>query len=127
MVAEFSFKILTCLGVWRPQSWTSKWSIRIYNTYNFLFLIFEYYYAFTFLISMFQNIDNTENLLQNIFFFSSIFIIAFKITYVTIYREEIISFTNMFLDKMCLPCNKKEVRIYQTFNEKERYRLLINY
>lgn len=120
MVAKFSFQILSYLGVWRPQSWTSKWPIRFYNIYNFMLLTFEYYYALTFLISAFQNMHNMENLLQNIFFFSSIFIIAFKATYVTIYREEIISFTNMFLNVKCLPRNENEIKIYKTLLDKER-------
>ncbi|XP_051153458.1 odorant receptor 67c-like [Leptopilina boulardi] len=120
MVAEFSFKILTYLGVWRPQSLTSKWSIRIYNICTFIMLSFEQYFALTLIIYLFQNIHNTEIVLQSIFTFSSIFMIAFKVTYINVYREEVISFINMFMNKKCLPRNKDEVKIYKTLHEKER-------
>ncbi|XP_051153456.1 odorant receptor 4-like isoform X2 [Leptopilina boulardi] len=121
MVAELSFTIFSYLGVWRPETWTSKWSIRVYNIYNFFILTFEYYYAFTFLISLFQNIHIAGVRLQNLFFFSSIFLLAFKVTYVGVYREEIIFFKNMFLEKKCLPRNKEERKIVKTLIDKERF------
>lgn len=120
MVAEFSFQILTWLGVWKPQTLQSKWSIRIYNICTFIVLTFEQLFAFTFIISIMKNIHNTIIILQSIFICSTIFMIAFKLIYINIYKEEVISFTNMFMNKYCLPRNKEEIKIYKTFSDKER-------
>lgn len=124
MVAEFSFKILTYTGFWRPQSLTSKWSIRIYNICSLFMLTYKQFYALSFIIFLFQNIENKEFLFQNIFLSSSISLTTFKVTYVNVYRKEITSFTNMFLDEKCSPRNKNEKNIYETLIEKERYYLI---
>lgn len=120
MVAEFSFKILTYLGLWKPQTLRSKWSKCIYNICTIFMLLFEHFYAFSFIITLFQNYHKTEILLQNLFLCSSIFIITFKVTYLNVYREEIISFTNMFLDDKCFPRNKNEMEICKIRMNRER-------
>ena len=107
-------------GIWRPTSWTSKWAIRFYNFYNCFMLAFIYYFGLTFLISICQNFDDFDLLTENIFFFSGLFVLSLKITYISIYRENIIAFKNMFLQSNCCPRDIHELAIRKKFHEIDR-------
>ncbi|XP_051173282.1 odorant receptor 67c-like [Leptopilina boulardi] len=119
-VGEFSFKIMEYFGVWRPISWQSIWAIRLYNLYNFFMLAFLYFFTLTFFISLFENKHNKEVFMENSFYFSTLLVLCFKITYVRFKREEIIALTNMFLQGKCIPRNQDEFIIQQNILAEER-------
>lgn len=119
-VAEFSFKTMSYFGIWRPTTLTSFWAIRLYNFYTINMMLFYFYYAITFLINLFQNKHKPDIFIENIFFFSSALLIALKITYVVLARQDVNSLLNLFSHKYCLPRNNEENMIYKNFQEKER-------
>lgn len=119
-VAEFSFQILSVIGFWRPIIFTSIWKIRLYNLCTIILLIFKYYFPITFLINLYYNLHDPQIVIENVFFFTSTFLIALKITYLNLSRQKIISLINMFLQKNCLPQNKEESAILEKYYYKER-------
>lgn len=120
-VGEYSFKIMEYLGLWRPISWQSIWSIRLYNLYSTMILAFLYYFTFTFFISLFENKHNKKIFVENFFYFTTLIVLCFKITYLRFKREEIIELINMFLQGYCIPRNQDEFKIQQKIVHKERW------
>lgn len=126
-VAEYSFRMLSITGVWRPISFTSVWQIRLYNIYSAIVFIFNNFFVSTFLINLYQNRSNPEVYIENFFFFTTTILICVKVTYFNIYRDDITSLINMFVQKNCLSRNNKEAAIHHKYNEKKRFVKLINY
>lgn len=118
-IAEFSFKILSLLGAWRPSTLTTRCRKRIYNFYSIASLIFQFFFSITFFINLCQNINDQEVYIENIFFFTTTFLLALKITYLKFCRQDIKCLINLILLKSSLPRNNEEVAIYKKCKESE--------
>lgn len=119
-LAEFSLKIMSYFGIWRPRSMTTLWTIRLYDLYSLIMLLHKYYFAITVLINLCQNKDKLIEYVENIVFFTTAFLIAVKMLYLKFRKQELKSFMNLALQHRSLPRNNEEALIYENFQYKER-------
>ncbi|XP_051153388.1 odorant receptor 67c-like [Leptopilina boulardi] len=120
-IGELSFTLMEYLGIWRPISFTSKWSIFIYNVYSIFIIIIMYFHTSTFFVNMCLNFNNTDLLIDNIIYFTGLTTLCFKMTYIKIYRNDFIAFKNMFLDTKCITQNRHELSIQFKFFKNDRF------
>lgn len=120
-IGELSFTFMKYLGICRPPTLRSKYTIFLYNVYSLLIISIMYFHTTTFFVNICLNINNINLILDNIIYFTTLFTLCFKMTYIKIYRNDIIAFKNMFLDKQCIPQNKHELSIRIKIYENERF------
>ncbi|XP_051153385.1 odorant receptor 67c-like isoform X1 [Leptopilina boulardi] len=120
-IAEYTFNIMSYIGLWRPMSLKSLWAIRIYNFCTIIVLLNQFYFSITFLINLYQNKNKSEIFTDSIFCFSNTFLVAFKIAYFNYRKKDVKFLMKLFLQKQNLPCNIEEAVIYKKFEDKERF------
>ncbi|XP_051153472.1 odorant receptor 94a-like [Leptopilina boulardi] len=119
-VAEFSFKTMSYFGVWRPTFLTSLWAIRLYTLYSISIFLNKIFFVISLLIYLYQNKHKPAILAENLYLFTTLFLLTFKLAYFNVHRQDVYNLLNLFLQKHCLPCDSEEIRIYKKFQYKER-------
>lgn len=119
-LAQFSLKTISYFGILRPKSITSFRASRLYNIYSIIILLHKYCYSITILINICQNRHKLDIFIESMFFFTSTLLIAFKMTYLKLHQQDLISFINLSSKKKYLPRNNEEALIYEKFRYKER-------
>lgn len=119
-VAVLSFKTMSYVGIFRPSCITSIWAIRLYNFYSIIVLLYKFYFAITFVIDLLENKNKSDILIENIFFFTTAFLMASKMTYLKFHQHKIESFMNLISQKEYLPRNDEEALIHEKWQYKGR-------
>lgn len=119
-VIESLLQLLSYFGMWRPKVVKSPWAIRIYLLYSAVIIINIGYFGLTFLILLYLNRDKIAVYPENIFSFTTICLISFKLAYMNFYRDDINELLSMFWQKHCFPFNDEEATIHRKFNQKQR-------
>ncbi|XP_051153384.1 odorant receptor Or1-like [Leptopilina boulardi] len=120
-IAEFTFKTMSYIGLWRPMSLKSLWAIRIYNFCTIFVLLYNFYFSLTFLIHLYQNKNKAEIFTENLFCFTNTFLLVFKIIYLNYRKQDVKFLMKLFRQKQNLPRNIEENAIYERFQDKKRF------
>ncbi|CAL7950593.1 unnamed protein product [Xylocopa violacea] len=113
------FTFLSCVGCWRPISWTSPLKVTLYNVYMYSLI----FLSFAFLVSQIGSlltVDNVDEFVDSTYMLITIFAGCCKITNLLLYRKEIIELTNVFLTEPCAASNIQEAQIQLTYDNQVR-------
>lgn len=119
--AKIPFRAMQYFGIWRPKTWTSPWAIRLYKLYSFVIIVLLTTFATTFFIYILRGAENLDALTENLIMFCGLCALSVKISNIFLRRDEIISFDNMFLEKICTPRSFHECAIQKEFEHKDRF------
>ncbi|XP_018317872.1 odorant receptor 46a-like [Mycetomoellerius zeteki] len=115
-ILQLTFKILTIVGCWRPQSCSSLYLRIIYDAYTVFMIILLY----TFLISQFLdiiwNVDNAEDFTENLYATMASVVSCSKMLSLLVNRKNINMLINVFLEKPYKPLEMDEMRIRYKFD-----------
>ncbi|XP_071631645.1 uncharacterized protein [Temnothorax longispinosus] len=115
-ILQLTFKILTIVGCWRPQSCSSSCLRIVYDTYTVFFVILLY----TFLISQFLdiiwNVDNAEDFTENFYATLASVVSCSKMLSLLVNRKNINMLTNVLLEKPYKTLEVDEMRIRYKFD-----------
>jgi len=115
-VLQFTFKILSIVGCWRPESCSSYCMRIVYDTYTVFMVILLY----TFLISQFLdiiwNVDNTEDFTENFYAALASVVSCSKMLSLLVNRNNINTLTNILIEKPYRPLDIDEMKIRHKFD-----------
>jgi len=116
-ILHLTFKILTFVGCWRPQSCSSFYLRIIYDMYTvFMFLL-----LYTFLVSQFLdiiwNVDNAEDFTENFYAMLASVISCSKVLSLLVNRKNIQMLINVLIEKPYRPLEMDEIRIRYKFDK----------
>ncbi|XP_018403362.1 PREDICTED: uncharacterized protein LOC108780224 [Cyphomyrmex costatus] len=115
-VLQLTFKILTLVGCWRPQSCSSLYLRIIYDAYTVFMIILLY----TFLISQFLdivwNVDNAEDFTENLYAMMASVVSCSKMLSLLVNRKNINMLINVLIEKPYRPLEMDEMRIRYKFD-----------
>jgi len=115
-ILHLTFKILTFVGCWRPQSCSSFYLRIIYDTYTVLMFLLLY----TFLVSQFLdiiwNVDNAEDFTENFYAMLASVISCSKVLSLLVNRKNIKMLINVLIEKPYRPLEMDEMRIRYKFD-----------
>ncbi|XP_039309008.1 odorant receptor 46a-like isoform X2 [Solenopsis invicta] len=115
-VLQLTFKILTIVGCWRPQSCSSFYLSIIYDIYTVFMIILLY----TFLVSQFLdiiwNVDNAEDFTENFYATLASVVSCSKMFSLLVNRKNINMLTNVLVERPYKPSEMDEMRIRYKFD-----------
>ncbi|XP_071631656.1 uncharacterized protein [Temnothorax longispinosus] len=115
-ILQLTFKILTIVGCWRPQSCSSSCLRIVYDTYTVLFVILLH----TFLVSQFLdiiwNVDNAEDFTENFYATLASVVSCSKMLSLLVNRKNINMLTNVLLEEPYKTLEVDEMRIRYKFD-----------
>ncbi|KAL6422685.1 hypothetical protein ACFW04_010728 [Cataglyphis niger] len=115
-VLQFTFKILTLVGCWRPESWSSLSMHIIYDAYTVFMIILLY----TFLVSQFLdiiwNVDNAEEFTENFYATLASVVSCSKILSLLVNRNNINTLANILVEEPYRPLDIDEMKIQFKFD-----------
>ncbi|XP_077264620.1 odorant receptor 46a-like [Temnothorax americanus] len=115
-ILQLTFKILTIVGCWRPQSCSSSCLRIVYDTYTVFFVILLH----TFLVSQFLdiiwNVDNAEDFTENFYATLASVVSCSKMLSLLVNRKNINMLTNVLLEKPYKTLEVDEMRIRYKFD-----------
>lgn len=116
-VLEFTFKVLTICGCWRPESWTSKYKRIIYRVYTVLIILL----VNSFTLSQFMDIiliaDNPDDVSDNFSILLPMFISCYKLLSLLANHKSIVKLTDILTKEPCRPSRPNELKIYYKFDK----------
>lgn len=121
---QISIAIFILFGLWRPQSWNTKWKIWLYETYSTVMITLYIAFIFTLLMYLLRVSKNTDSFTESLYNFLAIFTILIKQINVIVKRKTIIYLKEMFLDKLCQPRDLHELETLQKRSRICRYVLM---
>lgn len=115
-VLQLTFKILTIVGCWRPQSCSSFYLRIIYDAYTIFIIILLY----TFLVSQFLdiiwNVDNAEDFTENFYATLASVVSCSKMLSLLVNRKNIDMLTNVLIEEPYRSLEMDEMRIRCKFD-----------
>jgi len=115
-VLQFTFKLLTIIGCWRPESWSSLYMRIIYDAYTIFMVILLY----TFLVSQFMdiiwNVNNAEDFTENFYAMLASVVSCSKMLSLLVNRNNINTLTNILTKKPYKPLEIDEINIRYKFD-----------
>lgn len=115
-VLQFTFKLLTIVGCWRPESWSSLCMRIVYDTYTIFMIILLY----TFLVSQFLdiiwNVENAEEFTENFYATLASVVSCSKMLSLLVNRNNINALTNVLVEKPYRPLEIDEIKIRYKFD-----------
>ncbi|KYN28938.1 Odorant receptor 46a, isoform A [Trachymyrmex cornetzi] len=114
---SLNFFMYTICGMWRPIEWTSKVVNFLYNVFNYIVLLLEYFTMLTQFLDFLFVIDNVDDFVANSIWFVSFVDMVCKATVVVIRRNAIISLIQVLLKGPCKPQDEDEIAIQTKFDK----------
>ncbi|XP_077264606.1 odorant receptor 10-like isoform X5 [Temnothorax americanus] len=115
-VLEFTLKILTVVGCWPPNSWTTLCKRTVYNIYTtFVVLLLCTFLLFQ-LLDIILNVDNTDDFTDTFYFMLAMVNSCCKIVGLLINRKNIRILTNILTQKPFIPLEADEIEIRDKFD-----------
>ncbi|CAL1676380.1 unnamed protein product [Lasius platythorax] len=115
-VLQFTFKILTIVGCWRPESWSSLCMRIVYDAYTVFMIILLY----TFLVSQFLdiiwNVESAEDFTENFYATLASVVSCSKMLSLLVNRNNINTLTNILVEKPYRPLEVDEMKIRYKFD-----------
>ncbi|XP_070518472.1 odorant receptor 46a-like [Cardiocondyla obscurior] len=115
-ILHLTFKILTFIGCWRPQSCSSFYFRIIYDAYTIFMIILLY----TFLISQFLdiiwNVENAEDFTENFYATLASVVSCSKMLSLLVNRKNINTLINVLVEEPYKSLNVDEMRIQYKFD-----------
>lgn len=115
-VLEFPFKLLTIVGCWRPELWSSLYMRVVYNAYTVFMVILLY----TFLVSQFLdiiwNVDNAADFAENFYATLASVVSCSKMLSLLVNRNNINLLTKKLLKEPYKPLETEEINIRYKFD-----------
>ncbi|XP_072753272.1 odorant receptor 33a-like isoform X2 [Anoplolepis gracilipes] len=116
-ILQCTFKILTFIGCWRPESWSSLYMRIFYDAYTVFMIILLY----TFLVSQFfdiiWNVDNAEEFTENFYATLASVVSCSKMLSLLVNRNNIHTLTNILVEKPYKPLDINEMKIRYKFDK----------
>ncbi|CAL7950591.1 unnamed protein product [Xylocopa violacea] len=113
------FTLLSCSGCWRPISWSSPLKTLIYNAYTLFFVLLSIVFVITETGSLFT-VKSVDEFVDNTYVLITIFVGCCKLLNVLLYREQIISLMNIFLEEPCATSTIEETEIQTIYDARLR-------
>ena len=114
------FFVFQCLGIWRPKSWTSQWTIQLYRMYSLLITTVLLAFTSSSIIYSLRFAKDLDSLTESLLIFFVCCGANVKMYNILIHRTEIIDFDDMFLKKCCNPRDPQEAAIKKEFEYNDR-------
>jgi hypothetical protein len=115
-VLQFTFKLLTIVGCWRPESWSSLFMRIVYDAYTIFLVILLY----TFLVSQFLdiiwNVHNTEDFTENFYATLALVVSCTKMLSLLVNQNNINMLTNILIKEPYKPLEIDEINIRYKFD-----------
>ncbi|XP_011705963.1 PREDICTED: odorant receptor 94a-like [Wasmannia auropunctata] len=115
-VLEFTLKILTIVGCWPPNSWTSLCKRTVYNAYTAFVILLLFTFMLSQLMDVILNVDNTDDFTDTFYIMLAIFISCCKMVGLLINRKNIGLLTNILTEKPFIPLEADEIEIRHKFD-----------
>lgn len=116
-VLRFTFKLLTIIGCWRPESWSSRYMRITYDAYTIFMVVLLY----TFLVSQFLdiiwNVDNPDDFTENFYATLASVVSCSKMLSLLVNRNNIDTLTNVLAQRPYRPSKTEEIKIRYKFDK----------
>ena len=116
-VLEFTFKVLTICGCWRPESWTSLYKRIIYRVYTILVIFLVNSFALSQLMDTILIVDNSEDLSDNFSIMLPMLISCYKMLSLLANHKSIVKLTGILTEEPCRPERPNEMEIHYKFDK----------
>ncbi|XP_067207856.1 odorant receptor 94b-like [Linepithema humile] len=116
-VLDFTFKVLTICGCWRPKSWTSIYKRVAYRLYTILLILLTNTFVLSQIMDIILIADNPDDLSDNFCILLPMFITCYKMLSLLVNRKSIAKLTNILMEEPCRPLRPNEVKIQQKFDK----------
>ncbi|XP_024872663.1 odorant receptor 94b-like [Temnothorax curvispinosus] len=111
-----TLKILTVVGCWPPDSWTTLCKRTVYNIYTtFVVLLLCTFLLFQ-LLDIILNVDNTDDFTDTFYFMLAMVNSCCKIVGLLVNRKNIGILTNILTQKPFIPLEADEIEIRHKFD-----------
>ncbi|XP_012059525.1 PREDICTED: odorant receptor Or2-like [Atta cephalotes] len=114
---SLNFFMYTICGIWRPIEWSSKGVNFLYNVFNYIILLLEYFTMLTQFLDFLFVVNNIDDFIANSIWFVSFVAMVCKATVVVIRRNAIISLIQVLLKGLCKPQDEDEIAIQTKFDQ----------
>lgn len=121
MMYSLSFRIVTILGFWRPSEWDSGLARFVYNCFTVCMWMLIFSLTVSMLMDVVINVRNVDEFIENCFLLLTWINACCKMTYILLYRNEIINLLKILVDDHCRARDVGEQEIDNKFFEKTRY------
>lgn len=123
-IAPIPFRILKCIGLWRPMTW-SNWLKSAYTVFTVLVFVLLITITLTVFIGVYQMPTNDDLFAENVFLMFALINSCFKATNVLASRDLFIRMMKMNLDKRWQKLrDDKEQAIQDGFDKTIRFETL---
>lgn len=117
-VLEFTLKILTVVGCWPPNTWTSSFCKRtVYNAYTVFVILLLFTFMLPQLMDIVLNVDNTDDFTDTFYIMLAMIISCCKMVGLLINRKSIGILTNILTQKPFIPLEADEIEIRSKFDK----------
>ncbi|XP_012531586.1 odorant receptor 46a [Monomorium pharaonis] len=116
-VLELTLNILTVVGCWPPNSWTSLCKRTIYNIYTVSLILLLFPYSLSQFMDVILNVDNTDDFTDTFYVMLATIISCCKMISILINRKNIGIFTNILTQKPFIPLEADEIEIRHKFDK----------
>lgn len=115
-VLEFTFKILTVCGCWRPESWTTPHKRLIYHVYTIVILLLIHSFMLSQLMDLILTVDNADDFTDNFYMLLAMIVSCCKMFTLLMNRSNIEMLIDILTRKPCKPVQSDEIEIQQKFD-----------
>ncbi|XP_025265984.1 odorant receptor Or1-like [Camponotus floridanus] len=115
-VLQFTFKILTIIGCWQPESWSSCMRT-VYDVYTVFIVILLHTFLITQFLDIIWNVDNAEDFTENFYATLATFVSCSKMLSLLLNRNNIDTLTNILVEKPYRPLDIDEMIIWNKFDK----------
>lgn len=116
-VLQLTFKILTFVGCWRPESWSSLHLRALYHAHTVFMTLLLYTFLITQFLDIVWNVDNADDFTENFYATLASVVSCSKFLSLLLNRNSIHSLTNVFLEKPYKPSETDEISIRYKFDK----------
>ncbi|CAL7950592.1 unnamed protein product [Xylocopa violacea] len=111
------FILLTCVGCWRPTSWSTPLKIVIYSVYTLFFVGLSCVFVTTAITKMFD-VEDVDEFVDNTYLLVALFVGCCKVLNVLAYRKKILNLVDTFLEEPCVASNTEEAQIQLIYDNR---------
>ncbi|XP_026828459.1 uncharacterized protein LOC105276316 [Ooceraea biroi] len=116
-ILQLTFKILTFIGCWRPESWSSLYLRMVYGAYTIFMIILLYTFLMSQFLDIIWNVDNAEDFTENLYVMLASVVSCSKMLSLLVNRRNIYALTNILIEKPHKPLQIDEIKIQYKFNK----------
>lgn len=116
-VLEFTFKVLTICGCWRPESWTSLYKRAVYHVYTILILFLVNSFTLSQFMDIILTVDNADDFSDSFSTLLPMFNSCYKMFSLLVNHKTIVKLTDLLAQKPCRPLRPNEMKIQYKFDK----------